>query len=169
MGVWRGPDRITVYDASQGIFGVRKKLAKAFGLQPENVGVITKFVGGGCGCKGSVWAHGVLSALGDRQVGRPVKLVLTRQQMFGMVGGRPRIRQPLRAAATQGGRLTALSHQSPSTTSQFDIFLEAAASVSRHMYASAALETRHRLVRPAIGTPPDMRAPGEPGGRAALE
>src|SRR5258708_25801359 len=158
MGVWRGPDRITVYDASQGIFGVRKKLAKAFGLQPENVRVITKFVGGGFGCKGSVWSHVVLSALAAKQVGRPVKLVLTRQQMFGMVGGRPRIRQHLRAAATQGGRLTALSHQSTSTTSQFDIFLEAAASVTRHMYASAALDPRHRLVPLRLPAPPSNPA-----------
>jgi len=169
IAVWSGPDRVTVYDATQGVFGVRKKLAKAFGLRPQNVRVLTKFVGGGFGCKGSVWSHVVLSALAAKQVGRPVKLVLTRQQMFGMVGGRPRVRQRLRAAATQDGRLTALSHQSTSTTSRFDIFLEQAASVSRHMYASAALETRHRLVRLDIGTPTYMRAPGESSGSFALE
>jgi xanthine dehydrogenase YagR molybdenum-binding subunit len=169
IAVWSGPDRLTVYDSTQGVSGVRKKLAKAFGLPPENVRVLTKFVGGGFGCKGSVWSHVVLSALAAKQVGRPVKLVLTRQQMFGMVGGRPRIRQRLRAAATQDGRLTALSHESFSTTSRFDIFLEPAASVSRHMYASAALETRHRLVRLDIGTPTYMRAPGESSGSFALE
>jgi xanthine dehydrogenase YagR molybdenum-binding subunit len=169
IAVWSGPDRVTVYDASQGVFGVRKKLAKAFGVPPENVRVLTKFVGGGFGCKGSVWSHVVLCALAAKQVGRPVKLVLTRQQMFGMVGGRPRIRQSLRAAATKDGRLTALSHHSTSTTSRFDIFLEPAASVSRHMYASAALETRHRLVRLDIGTPTYMRAPGESSGSFALE
>ncbi len=169
IAVWSGPDRVTVYDATQGVFGVRKKLAKAFGLPPENVRVLTKFVGGGFGCKGSVWSHVVLSTLAAKQVGRPVKLVLTRQQMFGMVGGRPRIRQRLQAAATQDGRLTALSHQSTSTTSRFDIFLEPAASVSRHMYTSAALETRHRLVRLDIGTPTYMRAPGESSGSFALE
>jgi xanthine dehydrogenase YagR molybdenum-binding subunit len=169
IAVWSGPNRVTVYDASQGVFGVRKKLAKAFGLPPENVRVLTKFVGGGFGCKGSVWSHVVLSTLAAKQVGRPVKLVLTRQQMFGMVGGRPRIRQRLQAAATKDGRLTALSHESTSTTSRFDIFLEPAASVSRHMYASAALETRHRLVRLDIGTPTYMRAPGESSGSFALE
>jgi xanthine dehydrogenase YagR molybdenum-binding subunit len=169
IAVWSGPDRLTVYDSTQGVSGVRKKLAKAFDLPPENVRVLTKFVGGGFGCKGSVWSHVVLCALAAKQVGRPVKLVLTRQQMFGMVGGRPRIRQRLRAAATQDGRLTALSHESISTTSRFDIFLEPAASVSRHMYASAALETRHRLVRLDIGTPTYMRAPGESSGSFALE
>ena len=169
IAVWNGPDRLTVYDATQGIFGVRKKLAKAFALPPENVRVLTKFVGGGFGCKGSAWSHVLLAALAAKQLGRPVKLVLTRPQMFGMVGGRPHTRQHLQAGASKDGRITALVHHSVSTTSRFDDFIEPAALVSRHQYACGAVETTHRLVRLDIGTPTYMRAPGESSGSFALE
>ena len=168
LAVWNG-DRLTVYDATQGIFGVRKKLAHAFGVPPGNVRVITKFVGGGFGCKGSAWSHVVIAALAAKQLGRPVKIALTRPQMFGMVGGRPHTRQTLAAAAEPSGKLTALRHESVSTTSRFDDFLEPAALVSRHQYKCANVETRHRLVRLDIGTPTYMRAPGESSGSFALE
>jgi xanthine dehydrogenase YagR molybdenum-binding subunit len=168
LAVWSG-DRLTVYDATQGIFGVRKKLAKAFALPPGNVRVITKFVGGGFGCKGSAWSHVLIAALAAKQLGRPVKIALTRPQMFGMVGGRPRTRQKVSAAADKDGRLLALRHESISTTSRFDDFLEPAALVSRHQYQCENVETKHRLVRLDIGTPTYMRAPGESSGSFALE
>jgi xanthine dehydrogenase YagR molybdenum-binding subunit len=169
LAIWAAPDRLTVYDATQGIFGVRKKLSQAFGLPPQNVRVLCKFVGGGFGCKGSAWSHVTLAALAAKQVGRPVKIALTRQQMFGMVGGRPHTRQKIRAGATPDGQLTALSHESTSTTSRFDVFIEPAALVSRHQYAVPNLATKHRLVRLDIGTPTYMRAPGESSGSFALE
>jgi xanthine dehydrogenase YagR molybdenum-binding subunit len=169
LAVWSGPDRLTVYDATQGIFGVRKKLAFVFSLPLQNVRVITRYVGGGFGCKGTPWSHVVLAALAAKQVGRPVKIALQRPQMFGMVGGRPRTRQRLSAGASKDGKLLALRHESTSTTSRFDDFLEPAALVSRHQYASETLETKHRLVRLDIGTPTYMRAPGESSGSFALE
>jgi xanthine dehydrogenase YagR molybdenum-binding subunit len=168
LAVWNG-ERLTVYDATQGIFGVRKKLAKAFAVPPENVRVITKFVGGGFGCKGSAWSHVVIAALAAKQLRRPVKIALTRPQMFGMVGGRPLTRQKISVAATPEGKLTALRHESTSTTSRFDDFLEPAALVSRHQYRAEHVETKHRLVRLDIGTPTYMRAPGESSGSFALE
>lgn len=167
--VWSAPDRLTVYDATQGVFGVRRKLAKLFALPPGNVRVLTRFVGGGFGCKGTPWSHVIIAALAAKQVGRPVKLVLTRPQMFGMVGGRPVTRQRLAAGASKSGKLTALKHVSYSTTSRFDDFLEPAASISRHAYACENVETRHRLVRLDIATPTYMRAPGESTGSFALE
>ncbi|MFL5367685.1 MAG: xanthine dehydrogenase family protein molybdopterin-binding subunit [Myxococcales bacterium] len=169
VAVWTGADKLTLYDATQGIFGVRKKIAKAFALPPENVRVLTKFVGGGFGCKGSAWSHVVLAALAARQLGRPVKVVLTRPQMFAMVGGRPHTRQLLGAGATKDGKLTFLRHESTSTTSRFDIFLEPAAQGTRHQYATDSISTKHRLVRLDIGTPTYMRAPGESSGSFALE
>jgi len=168
LAVWNG-DHLTVYDATQGIFGVRKKLAHAFAVPPEQVRVITKFVGGGFGCKGSAWSHVVIAALAAKQLGRPVKIALTRPQMFGMVGGRPITRQRISAAATKEGRLTALRHQSLSSTSRFDDFIEPAALVSRHQYKCDHIQTLHRLVRLDIGTPTYMRAPGESSGSFALE
>lgn len=169
IAVWNGPQRLTVYDATQGIFGVRKKLAKAFALRLENVRVITKFVGGGFGCKGSAWSHVILAALAAKQLSRPVKLVLTRHQMFGMVGGRPQILQHLALGAKRNGKLTVLRHHSFSTSSRFDTFVEPAALVSRHAYACPNIESTHRLVRLDIGTPTFMRAPGESSGGFALE
>src|SRR5260370_23621993 len=118
IAVWSGPDRLTVYDATQGISGVRKKLAKAFGVTPDNVRVLTKFVGGAFGCKGSAWSHVVLAALAAKQVGRPVKLALSRHQMFGPVGGRPRTRQKISVAAHKDGKLSAARHHTASPTSR---------------------------------------------------
>ena len=167
--VWSAPDKLTVYDATQGVFGVRKKLAKLFALPLANVRVLSRFVGGGFGCKGTPWSHVVLAALAAKQVGRPVKLVLTRPQMFGMVGGRPQTRQRLALGATRQGKLTAIRHESVSTTSRYEDFLEPAAGVSRYQYACDNVESRHRLVRLDTETPTFMRAPGESTGSFALE
>src|SRR4051812_2385338 len=165
---WSG-DRLTVWDSSQWVFAVRKKLAKGFGIPPENVRVIAKFVGGAFGCKGSAWSHVVIAALAAKQVGRPVKLALSRHQMFGPVGGRPRTRQKLALAVYGDGKLSAVKHETVSPTSRFDVFVEASALQARHLYASPNIESRHRLVRLDIGTPTFMRAPGESSGSFALE
>lgn len=169
IAVWSGTDKLTVYDATQGIFGVRKKLARAFKLPLENVRVITKFVGGGFGCKGVPWSHITITALVARQLDRPVKLALLRPQMFGPVGGRPQTRQKLAVAAGKDGKLTGLRHESTSTTSRFDNYIEPCALVSRHQYACSNIETTHRLVRLDIATPTYDRAPGESTGSFALE
>jgi xanthine dehydrogenase YagR molybdenum-binding subunit len=166
---WTAPDRLTVYDTSQWVFAVRNKLAMAFQLPKENVRVLTKFVGGAFGCKGSPWSHVLITALAAKQVGRPVKLVLTRTQMFGPVGGRPQTKIRVAAGAGKDGRLAALRQESISSTSRFDTFVEAAALQARHLYASTAIETKHRIVRLDIGTPTFMRAPGESSGSFALE
>src|SRR6266436_10334631 len=102
-------------------------------------------------------------------LGRPVKIALTRPQMFGIVGGRPQTQQKISLAADKDGRLIALRHESISTTSRFDDFIEPAALVSRHQYQCENVETKHRLVRLDIGTPTFMRAPGESSGSFALE
>ena len=96
--VWQG-DRLLLYDATQGVFGAKKKVAAVLGMPPENVRTMSYFVGGGFGCKGSVWAHVVLAAMAARQVKRPVKLVLERTQMFGPVGFRPETLQQVALGA----------------------------------------------------------------------
>src|ERR1044071_2245583 len=82
IAVWQGADRVTLYDSSQGIFSVKKKMAATLGIPAAHVRVISHYVGGGFGSKGSPWSHVALAAMGARVVGRGVKLVLTRQQMF---------------------------------------------------------------------------------------
>ncbi|HEY1532398.1 MAG TPA: xanthine dehydrogenase family protein molybdopterin-binding subunit [Polyangiaceae bacterium] len=167
--VWQGDDHVTLYDTSQGIFGVRKKIAALFAIPPENVRVISRFVGGGFGCKGSPWSHVGLAALAARVLKRPVKLVLTRQQMFSLVGHRPKTIQHLILAADHAGKLLAMRHEVWSETSRFDDFVEPSAVQTRMLYACANVATSHRLLRLDIPTPTFMRAPGESTGTFALE
>ncbi len=169
IAVWQGPASLTVYDATQGIFNVRKRLAAVFGLAPKQVRVIDRFVGGGFGCKGSPWSHVALAALAAKAVGHPVKLVVTRQQMFSLVGHRPQTLQRVELGAKPDGTLTAVRHTSTSETSRFDEFVEPCAVATRMLYACDNVATTHRLVRLDIPTPTFMRAPGESSGLFALE
>jgi xanthine dehydrogenase YagR molybdenum-binding subunit len=160
---------LLVHDTSQGIFNARRRLAALFGLPVERVRVVTKFLGGGFGCKGSTWAHTVLAVMAARELNRPVKLVLERTQMFGKVGHRPNTRQRLVASARADGALVLLRHDSVNSTSSFDEFSEPCTAVTQMLYQSECIETRQRLVRLSIGTPTFMRAPGEASGSFALE
>ena len=167
--VWQGDDHVTLYDTSQGIFGVRKKIATLFGIPPGNVRVISHFVGGGFGCKGTPWSHIGLCAMAARVVKRPVKLALTRQQMFSLVGHRPATVQHLVLAADESGKLTAINHEVWSETARFDEFVEPSAVVTRMLYSCPNVSTSHRLVKVDIPIPTFMRAPGESSGSFALE
>ena len=111
----------------------------------------------------------VLAAMAARDIGRPVKLALTRAHMFGSVGFRPRTEQQLTLGANANGELTAFRHDSISQTSVFDEFVEPSAATTRMLYACPNLDTSHRVVRLDYGTPTYMRAPGESSGSFALE
>jgi xanthine dehydrogenase YagR molybdenum-binding subunit len=169
VAVWQGSDRLTVYDSTQGIFGARKVLAATLGLPVDAVRVISPYVGGGFGSKGSTWSHVVLAAMAARATGRPVKLVVTRAQMFSLVGHRPKTIQRVALAAGRDGKLLAIRHEVVSETSRIDEFVEPAASQTRMLYACDNLRTSHRLVRLDVPTPTFMRAPGESTGTYALE
>jgi xanthine dehydrogenase YagR molybdenum-binding subunit len=169
IAVWQGEDRLTLYDATQGIFGVRKKIATIFDLPPDHVRVVNHYVGGGFGCKGSPWSHVALAAMAARVVGRAVKLVVTRQQMFSLVGHRPQTIQRVALGADAAGRLVGIRHEVTSETSSFDEFVEPSAIQTRMLYACPNVATSHRLVRLDIGTPTFQRAPGESTGTFALE
>jgi xanthine dehydrogenase YagR molybdenum-binding subunit len=168
VAAWDG-DRLTLYDSTQYVSGVRKTVAKTLGIAPEQVHVICSYVGGGFGCKGSTWSHVVLAAMAARKSGRPVKLVLERPQMFGPVGGRPTTEQHLVAAAGDDGRLTALQHDVIASTSFLEDWIESSALLTRMLYACVNQQTSHRLAKLNTGTPTFMRAPGEATGSFALE
>jgi xanthine dehydrogenase YagR molybdenum-binding subunit len=168
IALWEG-DKVTLWDATQNVYGVRGTVAKSLSIPPENVRVISHFVGGAFGGKGSAWSHVVLAAMAARQVGRPVKIVLTRRQMFGPVGGRPHTVQHITLGARRDGTLTALRHDSTSSTSTIEEWLEPAALATRLLYDCPNEETSHHLVRLNVGTPTFMRAPGEASGTFALE
>ncbi|HVV83579.1 MAG TPA: xanthine dehydrogenase family protein molybdopterin-binding subunit, partial [Kofleriaceae bacterium] len=169
IAVWRGPDQLTVYDSTQAIFAVRRRLAEVFGLAPDAVRVVNHFCGGGFGGKGAPWSHVMLAALGARITNRPVKLVVTRQQMQSLCGHRPKTVQKLSIAAEKTGRLTAIRHDVLSETSRFDEFTEGCSAISRMLYACPNVVTSQRLVEIDIPTPTYMRAPGESTGTFALE
>ncbi|VWB74376.1 acylaldehyde oxidase [Burkholderia pseudomultivorans] len=168
MAHWDGP-MLTLHDSTQGVSGARTAVAAVFGIAPDNVRVISPFLGGGFGCKGSSWSHVSLCAMAAKQVGRPVRLALTRPQMFGPVGGRPRTEQHLVLAARRDGTLTAMRHDSIVTTSTFEDWTEMCGLPSRILYAVPNQATTHRIVSLNVGTPTFMRAPGETPGSFALE
>ena len=168
VAAWDG-DSLTLYDSTQYVTGTRKTVAKTLGLSPEQVRVVCPYVGGGFGCKGSTWSHVVLAAMAARQVGRPVKLVLERPQMFGPVGGRPRTEQKLMIAADAQGKISAMRHAVVSSTSMIEDWTESSAEITRILYACPNQKTTHRLAKMNIGTPTFMRAPGESSGSFALE
>lgn len=165
-----GQPSITMYDSTQGVHVVRKTLAPIFGVEPEQLRVVAPHVGGGFGSKGAPHAHDVLVLLAaQRAGGRPVKLALTRQQMFSLVGYRTQTIQRLRLGAGGDGRLTALVHDVVEQTSAAKEFAEQTAVTSRKMYASPNRRTSHRLAKLDVAIPFWMRAPGECPGTYAAE
>jgi xanthine dehydrogenase YagR molybdenum-binding subunit len=169
VAVWDGPDKLTLYDSSQGIFGDRKRVASLFGLQLDNVRVICPYVGGGFGSKGPTWSHTVLCVMAAQRVNRPVKLVMQRPHMFGPVGCRSETQQTISMGASNDGKLSALGNDTLTHTSTFDEFTETATGPTRMLYSSPNNSTVQRLVRSDIGTPSYTRAPGEAPGTFALE
>jgi len=168
MARWDGP-QLTLFDSTQGVSSDAQAVANVFGIAPTDVRVISPFIGGGFGCKGSSWSHVSLCAMAARQTGRPVRLALERPQMFGPVGARPRTEQHLVIAAKRDGTLTAMRHDSISNTSTFEDWTETCCMVTRMLYAVPNQITTHRLVPLNLGTPTFMRAPGETTGSFALE
>jgi xanthine dehydrogenase YagR molybdenum-binding subunit len=165
---WDG-DSLTVYDASQGVFGVRTRLAGMFGIPPENVRVIAKFIGGGFGGKGSAWPHTILTAMAAKMIGRAVKIAIWRPQMWGSVGYRSPTIQRVALGAGADGRLVSTIHEVQGQTSQIDEFVESSGILTTMLYTSPALLVTHRVTKLNVGTPTYMRAPGESTGSFALE
>ncbi|MDR3487722.1 MAG: xanthine dehydrogenase family protein molybdopterin-binding subunit [Bradyrhizobium sp.] len=165
---WHG-DRVTLDMPNQAMALSCASYAAFFGISPENVTIRSPFLGGGFGSKAILNGPQILAILAARMLDRPVKLVLTRAQMYGPVGHRGQTWQTLRLGMDAAGHLTALHHQSLSATSSFDEFLEPAANASLPLYASPAILVEHQGLRLDTGTPGPMRAPGEASGSAALE
>jgi xanthine dehydrogenase YagR molybdenum-binding subunit len=165
---WDG-DRLSIDTPTQGLALTQGRIAGLFGIPPANIHIRSPFLGGGFGCKGLISGPVVLGILAAKLVGRPVKLVLRREQMFGPVGHRSPSRQRLRIGASRDGKLTAIDHRAKIATSSFDDFFEPAADASHSLYASDVIATSHEAVRLDTGTPLFMRAPGEATGSLALE
>jgi xanthine dehydrogenase YagR molybdenum-binding subunit len=168
IAIWENGG-LTLYDSNQGAFRARQTIADALGLPHESVRVISHHVGGGFGSKGLPRPHAVLAAIAARLVDRPVKVAVTRQQMFTLTGYRTPTIQRLRLGASANGRLTAVAHEVLEQTSTISEFAEQTAVVTRMMYAAPNRRTSHRVVALNVPTPSWMRAPGECPGMFALE
>jgi xanthine dehydrogenase YagR molybdenum-binding subunit len=168
IAAWEGGG-LTLYDSTQGASPTRDTIARAFGLEPSQVRVIAPHVGGGFGSKGMPRPHVVVAAMAARIAERPVKLAVTRQQMFAVTGYRTPTIQRLRLAADHDGRLTGIAHDVVEQTSTVAEFAEQTAVVTRMLYAAPNRRTSHRLVALDVPTPSWMRAPGECPGMFALE
>ncbi len=168
VATWDG-DTLSIDTPSQGLAMAQARLAGLFGMPPNKIHIRSPFLGGGFGSKGFISGPQVLGIMAARAVGKPVKLVLRREQMFGPVGHRAPTRQTLRLGADNDGKLTALDHRTKTTSSTFDDFFEPASGASHTLYANPAISTSYEAVRVDTGTPLFMRAPGEATGSIALE
>ncbi|MER6504828.1 xanthine dehydrogenase family protein molybdopterin-binding subunit [Streptomyces sp. NPDC001455] len=164
---WDG-GRLEVVDSNQGSTWVAGELAKLFSLEPARVRVRSEHVGGAFGSKG-VGPHQVAAVMATTMLNRPVRVVLTRRQMFSLVGYRSPTAQRVRLGADADGRLRAFDHQALNLSSTVHEFIESSAVLGRVMYDADAHHTLHRLVRLDVPTPSWMRAPGEAPGSFALE
>jgi xanthine dehydrogenase YagR molybdenum-binding subunit len=168
VAFWDG-DRLTVHDANQHPDNVQEALAGSFQLPEENVRVLTPYVGGGFGAGLRNWPHVILAALAARTVGRPVKLVLTRPQMFTGIGHRPPTESRIRLGATRDGQLTAIDFRSVSPVAMERGVRYRVAPRASTAYASPNLAAHDRHVRLNIPAPAHMRAPGGAEANFALE
>src|SRR5438128_3750211 len=166
--IWDG-SMLTIYEESQGVFNLRSVLAQMFGLPKENVRVITKFVGSGFGSKLFPWTHCPLAVAAAKQLGKPVKLVLSRKMMFQSVGHRARTQQRVRLGATPDGKLVSLQHDYVYHRSMLDAHHEGCGEATAFQYSVPNLRVAFGRAKRNIGSGADMRGPGAVPGLYATE
>jgi xanthine dehydrogenase YagR molybdenum-binding subunit len=166
---WDGTDKVKVYTKTQGVEATKKSIQDAFKLSPENVTVQAEHVGGAFGMALRTWPYEIAAIMGAQKVGRPLKLVLHREQMFTNVGYRPKTMQKIGMGATADGKLIGITHEATANTSSYEEFTEATVNITQFMYACPNVNTRYRIVPLNVCTPIWMRGPGEATGAFALE
>ena len=167
---WWAGDDLTVHTSTQAAFGTRAVIAHAFGIPLERVRVVSRFLGGGFGCKGQLWFPWLLwTILAARRTGRPVRFEHTREQLFTLAGRRSATEQDLTIAAAVDGRLLAIEHRTLTQTSTHAEHADPVGMVSQWVYRCANVMTEHRLAPTNEPHPIPMRGPGEAPGSFALE
>ncbi|WP_043358594.1 xanthine dehydrogenase family protein molybdopterin-binding subunit [Belnapia sp. F-4-1] len=165
---WEG-ENLTLYDKTQWVDNDRKEIAHVFGLEEGNIRVVSPFVGGAFGSALRTWPHVTLAVMAAKRVGRPVRLELTRRQLYMAVGFRPHSEQHLRLGADKDGRLVALQHDVVQQVGRYEEYAETALSPTSHLYQCDNLHARYRLVEMDTNSPCPMRAPGVVTGVLGLE
>ena len=168
IAVWSG-DNLKLYDKTQWVKSVQQHLGLVFGIRESNVEVISPFIGGAFGCAGRIWQQTTIAPIAAKVVNRPVKLVLSRKQMFSMTGHRPYTTQRVAMGANKDGKLTSIIHEATCEAAQFETYTENVLNASRFLYACPNAQTKYRLAKLDISAPTFMRAPGEAQGVYALE
>jgi xanthine dehydrogenase YagR molybdenum-binding subunit len=168
VALWDGP-MLTLYDSTQGVVNLRSVLAQMFGLPKESVRVISRFLGSGFGGKLYPWTHVPLAAAAARQLGKPVKLVVSRKMMFQSVGHRARTQQRVRLGASRDGKLVSLQHDYVYHMSMLDIYHEDCGEATPFHYSVPNLRVSFGRAKRNIGATADMRGPGAVPGLYATE
>ncbi|WP_407192697.1 xanthine dehydrogenase family protein molybdopterin-binding subunit [Bradyrhizobium sp. STM 3566] len=166
--VWDGNGGITVYDKTQGVQNVQKFLCSVFGKKPDDIRVLSPYVGGAFGSGLRPQHQVVLATLGALALKRSVRVVLTRQQMYSL-GYRPMTIEHVALGAKPDGTLDAVSHEAIAVTSRFEDFSRNDTGWAEQLYKSPNSRLSHKLVHLDVATPCDMRAPGAASGVCALE
>jgi xanthine dehydrogenase YagR molybdenum-binding subunit len=162
-------ETLTVHDSTQAVIGTSQQYAKTLGLKAINVVLTSKFVGGAFGCKAAFWPHQAIAGMAALATRRPVKLVLTRQQMFNGGGRRPRLIQQVELGADRDGRLVGIRHRCFNATAIDIDYCENAGGESSRLYACDHVEVKQMVVPLNYMTPSSMRAPGHASGSYAFE
>ena len=166
---WHDDDTVTVFDSTQFINGCKHVVADVFDLKPSNVRVITGFVGGGFGGKAAFWTNTLLCVAAAKIVKRPVKLVLSREGVYRVIGGRSLTEQHVKLGATREGQFTALIHTGLTATTEHARYAEQCTFPPRHLYAAENIFVGQKVVNLDTVANTWMRAPGESVGTYALE
>ncbi|WP_138478391.1 xanthine dehydrogenase family protein molybdopterin-binding subunit [Dyadobacter bucti] len=165
---WQG-ENLILYNSAQIVNGAQNAAASTLNLKPENVRIVSPYIGGGFGSKGGQWGNLVLAAVAAKMVKRPVKLALARQQMFNSVGLRQRNYQKVSLAATKDGKLTALVHETATHAAIQDEFVEPCGDCSKIMYDTPNSLITYRVTPMNLILPTYTRGPGKSTGSFALE
>ena len=168
LAVWDGQS-FTLYETTQAVGNHREVMAQMLGVPLENVRVVSRFLGSGFGGKLWPWTHCMIAACAARNLNGPVKLVVTRQQMFQTVGHRPNTQQRVRLSASADGKLTSFIHESLNHTSILDKYEEGCTEATPYQYSVPNLRMKTDVVRRNVGTPTSMRGPGAVPGLFATE
>jgi len=168
LAVWEG-ERLTLFTACQLLKATQRSVAETLMMPRDNVRIVARYIGGGFGGKLHVCAGATLAALAAKVLDRPVKVQLTRQQMFAVSTHRTASRQRIRLGADTEGRLTAIAHEGVMHHARFFDFTEPVAAQTRPLYAAANRRFRHQTVALDIPMADAVRAPGEAIGMLAIE
>lgn len=166
---WEGDDKVTVWEKTQGVKSTQRDVMQAFGLTEKNVQVNALYVGGGFGSALRTWPHALAALIGAKKINRPLKVVLTRMQMFTLVGYRPQAIQKIAIGADNDGKLVGMMHEANAVTSNYENFTENIVKMTRALYSCANVTTKYTLYPVELSTPTWMRGPGEATGSFPLE